>query len=145
MDWFGTAMQPLAGGYSGETFVVGDGDRRWCAIYRRTPDRAVVDASLLRLVRGIVPVPSVVEVRLRPATSRLSSSRSTSTRYRSTDCSPTLPTTSTGSVSVVARSCPRPVCRAFPFLRPGGFADADLACRTHGFPTDLADFARPLP
>ncbi len=66
-DWFGASLEPLAGGYSGETFVVGDGDDRVVArIYRRQPERAPIDASLLRLVRGIIPVPKVLEVR--PAT-----------------------------------------------------------------------------
>jgi aminoglycoside phosphotransferase (APT) family kinase protein len=67
LDWFGTPLSPLAGGYSGETFLVGDGaDRVVARIYRRNPDRAAIDASLLRLVQGIIPVPEVLE--LRPAT-----------------------------------------------------------------------------
>ncbi len=67
VDWFGTSMTPLAGGYSGETFLVGnDGASQQevvLRIYRRNPERAMIDASLLRLVRGIVPVPEVVEAR----------------------------------------------------------------------------------
>jgi aminoglycoside phosphotransferase (APT) family kinase protein len=64
MDWNGTPMMPLAGGYSGETFLVGEpGDEVVLRVYERQPDRAVVDASLLRLLDGIVPVPRVVEVR----------------------------------------------------------------------------------
>jgi aminoglycoside phosphotransferase (APT) family kinase protein len=67
MDWFGAHLTPLDGGYSGETFLVGDDptDQVVLRIYQRDPDRAVVDASLLRLVRGILPVPEVVEVRPR--------------------------------------------------------------------------------
>jgi len=65
MDWFGASLTPLEGGYSGETFLVGDdpADQVVLRIYRRNPDRAVVDASLLRLVRGILPVPEVIEAR----------------------------------------------------------------------------------
>ncbi len=64
-DWFGTPMVPLAGGYGGETFLVGggDGDELVLRIYSRHPERAMVDASLLRLVRGILPVAEVVDVR----------------------------------------------------------------------------------
>lgn len=64
-DWFGTPMTPLAGGYGGETFLVGgDGaDEVVLRIYRRDPARAVIDASLLRLARGILPVAEVIEAR----------------------------------------------------------------------------------
>ena len=60
-------LTPLAGGWSGQTFLaeVG-GERSVVRIYRpgRRPDAAPeVDAAVLRLVRGIVPVPEVLEVR----------------------------------------------------------------------------------
>ncbi len=70
MDWFGAKLRPMAGGYSGETFLVGDesdnaapGDAVVLRIYSRHPDRCLVDASLLALVAGIVPAPRVVDVR----------------------------------------------------------------------------------
>jgi Ser/Thr protein kinase RdoA (MazF antagonist) len=60
-------LTPLAGGWSGETFLgeVG-GERAVVRIYRpgRRDDGAPeVDAAVLRLVRGLVPVPQVLEVR----------------------------------------------------------------------------------
>lgn len=61
-------LTPLAGGWSGETFVsqVG-GERTVVRIYARPSHRGPraheVDAALLRLVRGLVPVPEVLEVR----------------------------------------------------------------------------------
>ncbi len=62
--WEGTRLHPLAGGYSGETFVAGEGaDRVVVRIYARKPDRAAIDASLLHLVRGLIPVPRVLELR----------------------------------------------------------------------------------
>lgn len=62
--WPESTMTPLAGGYSGETFLVGEADEQVVLrIYAREPDRAAVDASLLRLVRGIIPVPEVVDQR----------------------------------------------------------------------------------
>lgn len=64
VDWFGTPMEPLAGGYSGETFLVGAAeDQVVLRIYARDPERCVVDASLLRLLHGVVPVPALVDER----------------------------------------------------------------------------------
>lgn len=64
VDWFGTPLTPLAGGYSGESFTVGGGDEQCVVrIYARDPRRALIDASLLRLMRGLLPVPEVLEVR----------------------------------------------------------------------------------
>lgn len=60
----GADAEPLDGGYSGETFVVGTpGQRVVVRLYVRAPERALVDAALLHLVREIIPVPRVLEVR----------------------------------------------------------------------------------
>jgi aminoglycoside phosphotransferase (APT) family kinase protein len=62
------SLEPLPGGWSGQTFVgqVG-GDRSVVRVYAAAShrgDRAhEVDAALLRLVRGLVPVAEVLEVR----------------------------------------------------------------------------------
>lgn len=63
MEW-----QPLPGGWSGQSFLAGVGEER--SVVRihvpsvpgatRTPE---VEAALLRWVRGLVPVPEVLEVR----------------------------------------------------------------------------------
>ncbi|MFC4784673.1 phosphotransferase family protein [Nocardioides sp. MAHUQ-72] len=63
-----TSLTPLAGGWSGETFVADvAGERSVVRIYARPSHRGdaahEVDASLLRLVRGLLPVPEVLEVR----------------------------------------------------------------------------------
>jgi aminoglycoside phosphotransferase (APT) family kinase protein len=62
-------LTPLAGGHGGETFlaVVG-GERTVVRIYGRSWERrgdaaAEIDAAVLRLVRGLLPVPDVIEVR----------------------------------------------------------------------------------
>ena len=59
------SLEPLEGGWSGETFVarVGDGERQVVRIHARIPGRAEVDAALMRLVRGLLPVPDVLDVR----------------------------------------------------------------------------------
>jgi aminoglycoside phosphotransferase (APT) family kinase protein len=64
----GPSLTPLAGGHSGRTFLgeVG-GERAVVRVYppgdERGPRAPEVDAAVLRLVRGLVPVPEVVEVR----------------------------------------------------------------------------------
>jgi aminoglycoside phosphotransferase (APT) family kinase protein len=61
-------LTPLTGGWSGETFLAqAAGERTVVRIYARPGHRGSqaheVDAALLRLVRGLVPVPEVLEVR----------------------------------------------------------------------------------
>ncbi|QBR90905.1 phosphotransferase family protein [Nocardioides euryhalodurans] len=63
-----TSLTPLEGGWSGETFL-GEvaGERSVVRIYADPGDRgdaaAEIDAAVLRLVRGLLPVPEVLEVR----------------------------------------------------------------------------------
>ena len=64
------ALTPLAGGWSGETFLAeAAGERQVVRIYApgsrgdRGDQAAEIDAALLRLMRGLLPVPDVVEVR----------------------------------------------------------------------------------
>jgi aminoglycoside phosphotransferase (APT) family kinase protein len=60
-------LTPLAGGWSGHTFAAElGGERSVVRIYppgRRDDAAPEVDAAVLRLVRGLVPVPDVLEVR----------------------------------------------------------------------------------
>lgn len=61
-------LTPLDGGWSGETFLAEvAGERSVVRIYARPSHRGAaaheVDAALLRLVRGLLPVPEVLEVR----------------------------------------------------------------------------------
>lgn len=57
-------VHPLDGGRSGETFLVeAAGQQGVIRFYGRRPERAAIDHSLLRLVRGLVPVPQVLEAR----------------------------------------------------------------------------------
>jgi aminoglycoside phosphotransferase (APT) family kinase protein len=65
VDQFG--LTPLAGGFSGETFLAdAAGERTVVRIYgprsaARGPAAPEVDAAVLRLVRGLLPVPEVLE------------------------------------------------------------------------------------
>jgi Ser/Thr protein kinase RdoA (MazF antagonist) len=60
-------LTPLAGGWSGQTFLAeAGGELSVVRIYppgRRGDDAPEIDAAVLRLVRGLVPVPEVLEVR----------------------------------------------------------------------------------
>jgi aminoglycoside phosphotransferase (APT) family kinase protein len=63
-----SSLTPLEGGWSGETFVAeAGGERSVVRIYARPARREApgqeVDAALLRLVRGLLPVAEVLEVR----------------------------------------------------------------------------------
>jgi aminoglycoside phosphotransferase (APT) family kinase protein len=65
----GPGLQPLPGGHSGETFLAEAAGE--CTVVRvyagrgraRGPEAPAVDAAVLRLVRGLLPVPEVLEVR----------------------------------------------------------------------------------
>ena len=62
------SLSPLDGGWSGETFLAeAAGERSVVRIYARPSHRGAaaheVDAALLCLVRGLLPVPEVLEVR----------------------------------------------------------------------------------
>ncbi|MBB6626276.1 phosphotransferase [Nocardioides sp. KIGAM211] len=68
MDTDFSSLTPLEGGWSGETFLAeAAGERSVVRIYARPGHRGdaahEVDAALLRLVRGLVPVPEVLEAR----------------------------------------------------------------------------------
>lgn len=68
MSDLGASLSPLAGGHSGRTFASEVAGQR--AVVRvhppgdpRGPDAPEVEAAILRLVRGLLPVPEVLEVR----------------------------------------------------------------------------------
>ncbi|MEP6856580.1 MAG: phosphotransferase [Pedococcus sp.] len=69
MDDFATFLRPLEGGHSGETFLAGaGGEETVVRIYGgrsalRGPLAPEIDAAVLELVRGLLPVPDVLEVR----------------------------------------------------------------------------------
>ena len=55
---------PLSGGYGGETYAVSAaGEDAVLRLYLRHPARASVDVALLQLVRGLLPVPRVLDAK----------------------------------------------------------------------------------
>lgn len=64
----GAEVVPLSGGYSGETFLVtGAGDQAVLRLYAKQPERAAIDQALLERLRGLLPVPRVLEAVTVPA------------------------------------------------------------------------------
>jgi aminoglycoside phosphotransferase (APT) family kinase protein len=64
----GAEVVPLSGGYSGETFLVtGAGEQAVLRLYARQPERAAIDQALLERLRGLLPVPRVLEAMTVPA------------------------------------------------------------------------------
>lgn len=63
-ELLGADVRPLDGGYSGETFLVGAaGEQAVLRLHVRQPERAQVNVALLQLVRGILPVPRVLDAK----------------------------------------------------------------------------------
>ena len=61
----GAELEPLSEGYGGETFLVRIGlEELVLRLYAREPERAEIDAALLDLLHGLLPVPDVLELRL---------------------------------------------------------------------------------
>lgn len=142
-DLAGTSMSPLAGGYSGETFLIGTGDEQCVVrIYARDPRRALIDASLLRLMRGLLPVPEVVEVR--PAYGANPAVLVTEC-LRGARLDLVLPGLDQDGRVTVGRHLGHAlgVLSGIPQLRFGAFVDEELLISRRGTPTtDLAQWAQ---
>ncbi|GAB3925901.1 hypothetical protein GCM10029976_019810 [Kribbella albertanoniae] len=64
MDGLQASAVPLTGGYQGQTFAVtAGGEDAVLKLYVKDPDRAVVDAALLQLVHGLLPVPRILDLK----------------------------------------------------------------------------------
>ncbi|TCO51672.1 aminoglycoside phosphotransferase (APT) family kinase protein [Kribbella antiqua] len=63
MSDFASAV-PLSGGYGGQTYAVSaGGEDAVLKMYVKDPERAAVDAALLRLVHGLLPVPRILDLK----------------------------------------------------------------------------------
>ncbi|HYU85526.1 MAG TPA: phosphotransferase [Kribbellaceae bacterium] len=63
-DAVGASAVPLAGGYGGETFAAtAAGEDAVLRLYLRSPQRARIDVALTELVRGLLPVPRVLDAK----------------------------------------------------------------------------------
>ncbi|MFD2080353.1 Phosphotransferase enzyme family protein [Actinopolymorpha cephalotaxi] len=126
----GADARPLSGGYSGETFLVGaPGEEAVLRLYLRDPGRAGIDAALFALVRDLVPVPRVLDLRTRatpeqPAYLLMERLPGEPLDRWLPDASPQLRKAAGAGVGrVLAR------LSGMPFPTAGEFADADLRVR----------------
>ncbi|MGW1340870.1 phosphotransferase family protein [Kribbella sp. NPDC002412] len=64
MTDFAASAVPLTGGYGGQTYAVSAaGEDAVLKLYVKDPERAAVDAALLQLVRGLLPVPRILDAK----------------------------------------------------------------------------------
>lgn len=140
-----TSLTPLPGGWSGETFLGRVGEERCVVrIYAdpgaRGDAAAEIDAALLRLVRGLVPVPDVLEVR-RPDPATGTPGLLVTTFVEGVRGDTLLATLTGDRLAGMGRSLGSlaATLAAMPMLRPGPFIDGGL---TVG---DWADLEMPEP
>jgi len=141
----GASLTPLAGGHSGRTFA-GEvaGDRAVIRIYPpgdpRGPQAPEVDAAVLRLVRGLLPVADVLDVRREDAASSQPGLLVTSwmTGERGDDLVAGLQHADLARLGR-AMGHAAATLAGMPFLRPGPFVDPALTVGR--FPaTDLPEW-----
>ena len=138
--------EPMPGGFSGETFRVGAaGEQAVLRLYLRSPHRAAIDAALLDLVRALVPVPRVLDLR----TPEMQTGDGHA--YLLTELLPgrrleeVLPTAEPRLRQTIATNLADVLARlsGIPFRRPGAFVDAGLSVGPRPAPADsLLDWVR---
>jgi aminoglycoside phosphotransferase (APT) family kinase protein len=124
-------LVPLAGGWSGRTFLAeAAGERSVVRLYppaERSGVGAEIDAAVLRLVRGLVPVPDVLEVR--PSSAAQDRPGVLVTSYvdgaRGDELLPTLGPEGLGRVGAVLGGLVADL-GGMPMLRAGAFVDPEL-------------------
>jgi aminoglycoside phosphotransferase (APT) family kinase protein len=132
-----SSLTPLEGGWSGQTFVAETaGERSVVRIYppgARPESAAEVDAAVLRLVRGLLPVPEVLEVR--PGRPELDRPGLLVTSFlpgvRGDELLPTLDDAGLAAVGATLGACAADL-GGMPMLRTGPFVDAQLAVGDFG-------------
>jgi aminoglycoside phosphotransferase (APT) family kinase protein len=143
VDGFDYGLEPLAGGFSGETFLAdAAGERSVVRIYaqrgrQRGPAAVDVDAALLRLVRGLLPVPEVLEVR-RPSEAAGTPGLLVTSFLPGERLDTLLPALPPAMLRTVAENVGMLLARlaGMPMPRPGFFVDGDLRIEPMG-PGDL--------
>ena len=133
------SVRPLAGGYSGETFLVErPGEPAVLRVYGKQPERAAIDAALLHLVRGLIPVPRVLDLR-RPDPTVPSSPAHLLITYMAGERLDTVLARAQPELGArLARSVAGVLTTlsGIPFMRPATFVDADLRLSDREAPAD---------
>jgi aminoglycoside phosphotransferase (APT) family kinase protein len=139
-------MTPLAGGWSGHTFAAeAGGERTVVRVYPpglRPEAAPEIDAAVLRLVRGLVPVPAVLEVRRADRAADLPGVLVT-TFVPGERGDVLLPILSDADAAVLGRHLGGLVAdlAGMPTLKAGPFVDADLTIGDFGTVDGLPGFA----
>lgn len=133
-----SSLTPLDGGWSGQTFLAEvAGERSVVRVYAEPGPRGdaahEVDAALLRLVRGLVPVPEVLEVRGGDPAAGLPALLVTS-YVEGVRGDELLPTLGGLGLAMLGRHLGTVAAdlAAMPMLRPGPFVDGDLSVGSFG-------------
>lgn len=152
MDLAAASLAPLPGGWSGQTFLAEvAGERSVVRLYagagHRGPAAAEVDAALLRLVRGLLPVPEVLELRRANPASGMPALLVTS-YLPGVRADLLLPDLDEDGRRILGARLGGLVADlgAMPQLRAGPFVDADLRIGEWGMPDGLPELvaaARP--
>jgi len=137
-------MVPMPGGHSGETFLAeAAGERTVVRIYAgrsavRGANAAEIDSAVLRLVRGLLPVPEVLEVR-RADPSAGTPAILVTTYLPGTRLDEVLPTADKELAATIGHNLGMILARLaqMPMLRAGLFTDGELRIRP--MPPDLED------
>lgn len=149
---FDGGLTPLEGGHSGETFVSeAGGEPVVVRIYgarsaQAAPDKVDIDAAVLRLVRGLLPVPRVLEVR-RPEPAAGMPALLVTEHLPGTRLDLVLPDADDALQHRIGAALGALLARlgGMPFLTPGPFVDADLRVGSWGEAgADLRAFAEHL-
>ena len=146
-----SGLTPLAGGWSGQTFLAeAAGERSVVRIYAEAGIRGdaapEIDAALLRLVRGLVPVADVLEVRRRNGEAPGLLVTSYVEGVRGDELLPTLDRAGSAAVGAVLGGVLADLA-GMPFLSAGWFADAELSVRPFaelGLPDGLPEYVDTL-
>ena len=142
-----SGLTPMTGGWSGQTFLAeAGGERSVVRIYARPGPRgdaaAEVDGALLRLVRGLVPVPDVLEVRRPQGEAPGILVTSYVEGVRGDELLPALASEAARKVGEALGGLLADLA-GMPFLAPGWFCDGDLTVRPFaelGLPDGLPDY-----
>ncbi len=145
MDFIG--MEPLPGGFSGETFVArAAGERTVVRIYglrgaARGEAAAEIDAAVLQLVRGLFPVPEVLEIR-RPDAASGEPGILVTSFLPGERLDELLPRIDSASRERIGRRLGRMAGRIgqIPMPRAGVFVDGDLTIEAWPDASNLTDF-----
>lgn len=140
------SLSPLSGGWSGETFLADTaGESSVVRIYARPGHRGdaahEVDAALLRLMLGLVPVAEVLEVRRADAASGLPALLVTSF-VEGTRGDELLPTLGPADLALVGERLGGLLAdlAGMPMLRSGPFVDGDLTIGSFADVDGLPEF-----